>query len=77
MPEKIYKNLIKSNLHLVDKLINSKNLNQLIFHEIIKFLLGFLNSNSESIYNLSKYGIILSDNFINLQLSLAMANGVT
>jgi len=77
MPEKIYENLIKSNLHLVDKLINSKNLNQLIFHEIIKFLLGFLNSTSDSIYNLSKYGIILSDNFINLQLSLAMANGVT
>jgi predicted unusual protein kinase regulating ubiquinone biosynthesis (AarF/ABC1/UbiB family) len=71
MPEKIYNNLIELNLHFVDKLVHSKNLNQLFFHEIIKIVLGFLNS------NLTKYGITLSDNFINLQLSLAMANGVT
>lgn len=71
MPEKLYNNLIELNLHFVDKLLHSKNLNQIFFHEIIKFLLSFLNS------NLSKYGISLSDNFINLQLSLAMANGVT
>jgi hypothetical protein len=51
--------------------MHSKSLNQIFFHEIIKFLLGFLNS------NLSKYGIRLSDNFVNLQLSLTMANGVT
>jgi predicted unusual protein kinase regulating ubiquinone biosynthesis (AarF/ABC1/UbiB family) len=71
MPEKKYNNLIESNLPFVDKLVHSKSLNQIFFHEIIKFLLGFLNS------NLSKYGIRLSDNFVNLQLSLAMANGVT
>jgi predicted unusual protein kinase regulating ubiquinone biosynthesis (AarF/ABC1/UbiB family) len=71
MPEKIYNNLIESNLSFVDKLVHSKNLNQIFFHEIIKFLLGFLNS------NLSKYGITMSDNFIKLQLSLAMSNGVT
>ena len=71
MPEKKYNNLIELNLPFVDKLVHSKSLNQIFFHEIIKFLLGFLNS------NLSKYGIRLSDNFINLQLSLAMANGVT
>lgn len=71
MPEKKYNNLIELNLPFVDKLVHSKSLNQIFFHEIIKFLLGFLNS------NLSKYGISLSDNFINLQLSLAMANGVT
>ena len=71
MPEKIYNNLIELNLPFVDKLVHSKSLNQIFFHEIIKFLLSFLNS------NLSKYGITLSDNFINLQLSLAMANGVT
>lgn len=71
MPEKIYNNLIESNLPFVDKFVHSKKLNQLFFHEIIKFLLGFLNS------NLPKYGIRLSDNFIKLQLSLAMANGVT
>jgi len=71
MPEKIYNNLIELNLHFIDKLVHSKSLNQIFFHEIIKFLLGFLNS------NLSKYGIRLSDNFVNLQLSLAMANGVT
>jgi len=71
MPEKIYNNLIELNLHFVDKLVHSKNLNQIFFHEIMKLLLGFLNS------NLSKYGITLSENFINLQLSLAMANGVT
>jgi hypothetical protein len=71
MPEKIYNNLIELNLPFVDKLVHSKSLNQIFFHEIIKFLLGFLNS------NLSKYGIRLSDNFVNLQLSLAMANGVT
>jgi predicted unusual protein kinase regulating ubiquinone biosynthesis (AarF/ABC1/UbiB family) len=71
MPEEIYNNLIELNLHFVDKLVHSKNLNQIFFHEIMKLLLGFLNS------NLSKYGITLSENFINLQLSLAMANGVT
>jgi len=71
MPEKIYNNLIETNLSFVDKLVHSKNLNQIFFHEIIKFLLGFLNS------NLSKYGITMSDNFIKLQLSLAMSNGVT
>jgi predicted unusual protein kinase regulating ubiquinone biosynthesis (AarF/ABC1/UbiB family) len=71
MPEKIYNNLIELNLPFVDKLVHSKSLNQIFFHEIIKFLLGFLNS------NLSKYGIRLSDNFVKLQLSLAMANGVT
>jgi predicted unusual protein kinase regulating ubiquinone biosynthesis (AarF/ABC1/UbiB family) len=71
MPEKKYNNLIELNLPFVDKLVHSKSLNQIFFHEIIKFLLGFLNS------NLSKYGIRLSDNFVNLQLSLAMANGVT
>jgi len=71
LPEKIYNNLIEINLHFVDKLVHSKTLNQIFFHEIIKIVLGFLNS------NLSKYGIRLSDNFINLQLSLAMANGVT
>jgi len=71
LPEEIYNNLIELNLHFVDKLVHSKELNQIFFHEIIKIVLGFLNS------NLSKYGIILSDNFINLQLSLAMANGVT
>ena len=71
MPEKTYNNLIELNLHFVDKLVHSKNLNQIFFHEIMKLLLGFLNS------NLSKYGITLSENFINLQLSLAMANGVT
>ena len=71
MPEKIYNNLIKLNLPFVDKLVHSKSLNQIFFHEIIKFLLGFLKS------NLSKYGIRLSDNFVNLQLSLTMANGVT
>ena len=71
MPEKIYNNLIELNLHFVDKLVHSKNLNQIFFHEIIKIVFGFLNC------NLTKYGIRLSDNFINLQLSLAMANGVT
>jgi hypothetical protein len=71
MPEKIYNNLIEVNLPFVVRLVHLKNLNQIFFHEIIKFLLSFLNS------NLSKYGITLSDNFINLQLSLAMANGVT
>jgi predicted unusual protein kinase regulating ubiquinone biosynthesis (AarF/ABC1/UbiB family) len=71
MPEKIYNTLIESNLPFVDKLVHSKNLNQIFFHEIIKILLGFLNT------NLSKYGIRLSENLINLQLSLAMANGVT
>jgi predicted unusual protein kinase regulating ubiquinone biosynthesis (AarF/ABC1/UbiB family) len=71
LPEKIYNNIIELNLPFVDKLVHSKELNQIFFHEIIKIVLGFLNS------NLSKYGIRLSDNFINLKLSLAMANGVT
>jgi len=71
MPEKIYNTLIESNLPFVDKLVHSKNLNQIFFHEIIKILFEFLNT------NLSKYGIRLSENLINLQLSLAMANGVT
>lgn len=71
IPEKVYNNIFESNLYLVDKLLHSKNLNQIFFHEIIKFLLSFLNS------NLSKYGIRLSDNFIKIQFSLAMSNGVT
>jgi len=44
-------------------------------------LFAFINNNTSTSgnnsYNLLKYGIVPSANFIQLQLSLAMANGVT
>lgn len=76
IPEKIYDALVKLNLHLVEDFLYSKNLKQIHLYEFIKKFFFYLN-NENDIYNLSKYGIRPSDDFIKLQLSLAMANGVT
>jgi len=81
LPEKIYDNLINLNIQLLEDFLYSKNLKQIHLFEFFKILFAFINNNTSTSgnnsYNLLKYGIVPSSNFIQLQLSLAMANGVT
>jgi predicted unusual protein kinase regulating ubiquinone biosynthesis (AarF/ABC1/UbiB family) len=81
LPEKIYDNLINLNIQLLEDFLYSKNLKQVHLFEFFKILFTFINNNTSTSgnnsYNLLKYGIVPSANFIQLQLSLAMANGVT
>ena len=81
LPQNVYDNFIQVNLQLLDKVLYSKNLNQIHIFEFLKIFFAFISNNSttntNNIYNLSNYGIIPSANCIQLQLSLAMANGVT
>jgi predicted unusual protein kinase regulating ubiquinone biosynthesis (AarF/ABC1/UbiB family) len=81
LPEKIYDNLINLNIQLLEDFLYSKNLKQVHLFEFFKILFTFINNNTSTSgnnsFNLLKYGIVPSANFIQLQLSLAMANGVT
>jgi predicted unusual protein kinase regulating ubiquinone biosynthesis (AarF/ABC1/UbiB family) len=79
LPQQIYDNLINVSLVLVEKFLYSKKLNQIHLFEVLKILFTFINNNATSneSYNLLQYGIVPSANLIKLQLSLAMANGVT
>jgi predicted unusual protein kinase regulating ubiquinone biosynthesis (AarF/ABC1/UbiB family) len=83
LPKHVYDNIIQSNMQLLDKFLYSKNLSQIHLYEFIKIFFGFItNSTSSSTssinnYSLLQYGIRPSDEFIKIQLSLAMANGVT
>jgi predicted unusual protein kinase regulating ubiquinone biosynthesis (AarF/ABC1/UbiB family) len=79
LPQQIYDNLINVSLVLVEKFLYSKKLNQIHLFEVLKILFTFINNNATSndSYNLLQYGIVPSANLIQLQLSLAMANGVT
>ena len=66
---------------MAEKFLYSNNLKQIHLFEFFKIFFAFISNNSaisgNNSYNLSKYGIVLSENFIQLQLSLAMSNGVT
>jgi len=80
LPETDYKNLITSNIKLVEDYIFSKKLKQIHLFEFFKIFFGFINNNTiktNKCFNLLKYGIFPSRNLINLQLALVMANGVT
>jgi predicted unusual protein kinase regulating ubiquinone biosynthesis (AarF/ABC1/UbiB family) len=80
LPQKIYDNLINLNIQLVEDFLYSKNLKQIHLFEFFKILFAFIGNNTidnNNSYSLLKYGIVPSANFIQLQLSLAMANGVT
>ena len=81
LPQNVYDNFIQVNLQLLEKFLYSKNLNQIHLYEFIHIFFAFINTTTtnanKNIYNLTKYGILPSDNFIKLQLSLAMSNGVT
>ena len=85
LPQNVYDNFIQVNLQLLDKVLYSKNLNQIYLFEFLKIFFAFISNNTSTTtsgktnnsYNLSNYGIIPSANCIQLQLSLAMANGVT
>jgi predicted unusual protein kinase regulating ubiquinone biosynthesis (AarF/ABC1/UbiB family) len=77
VPEKIYNTIINLNVTLVEELLYSKKLKNFHLYEIVKILFVKLNSSENDIYNISKYGIKPSKAIIKLQLSLAMANGVT
>lgn len=77
IPANVYSELVEMNIHFVDKLVSRKDLNQNFLYDIIKTFFSFLNKPRNDMYNLSKYGIRPSDDFIKLQLSLAMSNGIT
>ena len=79
LPESVYENLINLNIKLVEDFTYSKKLKQIHLFEFFKIFFGFINNTKKTneSYNLLKYSIFPSTNLINLQLSLAMANGVT
>ena len=79
LPESVYQNLINLNIKLVEDFTYSKKLKQIHLFEFFKIFFGFINNTKKTkeSYNLLKYGIFPSTNLINLQLALAMANGVT
>jgi len=79
LPESVYQNLINLTIKLVEDFTYSKKLKQIHLFEFFKIFFGFINNpkKTNESYNLLKYGIFPSTNLINLQLSLAMANGVT
>ena len=79
LPESVYENLINLNIKLVEDFTYSKKLKQIHLFEFFKIFFGFINNTKKTkeSYNLLKYGIFPSTNLINLQLALAMANGVT
>jgi len=81
IPPHVYENLINSYIDLVEQFLYSNNFKQIHLYEFFKIFFAFIsnndNTNQNNSFNLSKYGIILSANFIKLQFSLAMANGVT
>jgi len=85
LPQNVYDNFIQVNLQLLEKYLYSKRVDQILLYEFIHIFFAFINNTNntntnntnKNIYNLSKYGILPSDNFIKLQLSLAMSNGVT
>jgi predicted unusual protein kinase regulating ubiquinone biosynthesis (AarF/ABC1/UbiB family) len=73
LPKKYYDELINMITPLAQELIcNPNKLNQKQLYNFILVFFDFLNNN-----NLSNYGIKISTNLIKLQLSLAMAHGVT
>jgi hypothetical protein len=51
---------------------NSKNANQVKIYDFIKKFNNYLNNN-----NLRSYGLYISDDFVKLQLALAMSQGVS
>jgi predicted unusual protein kinase regulating ubiquinone biosynthesis (AarF/ABC1/UbiB family) len=81
LPQQVYDNLINANIHLAEEFLYSNNLKQIHLFEFFKIFFAFISKNTatsgNNSYNLSKYGIVLSENFIQLQLCLAMSNGVT
>jgi hypothetical protein len=79
LPESVYQNLINLTIKLVEDFTYSKKLKQIHLFEFFKIFFGFINNTKKTndSYNLLKYSIFPSTNLINLQLSLAMANGVT
>jgi predicted unusual protein kinase regulating ubiquinone biosynthesis (AarF/ABC1/UbiB family) len=81
LPQELYDNLIKLTSNLAEEFLYSNNLKQIHLFEFFKIFFAFISHNTAACnnnsYNLSKYGIILSENFIQCQLTLAMSNGVT
>ena len=81
LPQQVYDNLINANIHLAEKFLYSNNLKQIHLFEFFKIFFAFISKNTSTSvnnsYNLSNYGIMLSEDFILCQLTLAMANGVT
>ena len=81
LPQQVYDNLINANIHLAEKFLYSNNLKQIHLFEFFKIFFAFISNNTatsgNNSYNLSKYGIVISEDFIQCQLTLAMSNGVT
>ena len=81
LPQQVYDNLINANIHLAEEFLYSNNLKQIHLFEFFKIFFAFISNNAatseNNSYNLSKYGIVLSEDFIQCQLTLAMSNGVT
>jgi predicted unusual protein kinase regulating ubiquinone biosynthesis (AarF/ABC1/UbiB family) len=77
IPKNIYENILENNLCIVEHFLNSKNFNQTSLFKVFKQIYYNLDNNTNKEYKLSRYGIYFSDNFIKIQLSLAMANSVT
>jgi predicted unusual protein kinase regulating ubiquinone biosynthesis (AarF/ABC1/UbiB family) len=77
IPKNIYENILENNLCIVEHFLNSKNFNQTSLFKVFKQIYYNLDNNTNKEYKLSTYGIHFSDNFIKIQLSLAMANSVT
>jgi hypothetical protein len=81
LPQQVYDNLINANIHLAEEFLYSNNLKQIHLFEFLKIFFAFISKNTvangNNSYNLSKYGIVLSEDFMQCQLTLAMSNGVT
>jgi predicted unusual protein kinase regulating ubiquinone biosynthesis (AarF/ABC1/UbiB family) len=77
IPKNIYQDILENNVCIVNHFLNSKNFNQVALFKVFKQIYYYLDNNSDKNYKLSTYGIQFSENFIKLQLSLAMANSVT
>jgi predicted unusual protein kinase regulating ubiquinone biosynthesis (AarF/ABC1/UbiB family) len=81
LPQDVYDNLINATIHLAEEFLYSNNLKQIHLFEFFKIFFAFISKNNatseNNSYNLSKYGIVLSEDFVLCQLTLAMANGVT
>jgi len=77
IPKNIYENILEKNLCIVEHFLNSNNFNQTSLFKVFKQIYFNLDNNTNKECKLSTYGIRFSDNFIKIQLSLAMANSVT